>query len=102
MTKIRGVTGGGIDGNKVSQTNAPKREPIAHPVSPGAVSRLGAKVGLGTPEKHLYYNKVTASNPIGPTDGMAQGPGANRTVMPCGSQASTPSPRPMPKGRPTF
>jgi hypothetical protein len=100
MTKVRGVTGGGILGNKVSETNAPKREPIAHPVSPGAVSRLGAKVGPGTPEKNLYYNKVTASTPLGPTDGMAQGPGANRMVMPSGSQAKTPAPASMGKTRP--
>jgi hypothetical protein len=86
----RAKSGGGETMNKVVSTNAPKREPINHPVSPGAVSRLGGVVSVGTPFKPLYYNKVTASNPVGPTDGMKAGPGSNRTIMPSGSQSATP------------
>jgi hypothetical protein len=47
------------------------------------------------------YNKVTASNPVGPTDNMGQGPGANRTVLARGTQAHHEN-RPMPKGRDLF
>jgi hypothetical protein len=103
MTKVRGVTGGGYDGNKVSQVNAPKQEPKPHPVSMGAVSRLGGMVGEGTPFKSLYsnYNKVTASNPVGPTPSVA-GPGGGRVVMKAGSQSSTPKPHPMGSGRSLF
>jgi hypothetical protein len=101
MTKVRGVTGGGILSNKVSHVNAPKQEPKPHAVSVGAVSRLGAKIGPGTPFKS-FYNQQAYTNPVGPTDSMGQGPGANRTVMRSGSQASTPAARPMPHGRKTF
>jgi hypothetical protein len=102
MTKVRGVTGGGIDGKNVAHTNAPKQEPKPHAVSVGAVSRLGGMVGEVTPLKSLYanYNPVRASNPIGPTDGMKAGPGSNRTVLPSGSQASVSAPRSMGKTRP--
>ena len=96
MTKVRGVTGGGIDGSKVGHYNDPKVEPRPHPVSPGAVSRLGGMVGPGTPNKPLYYNKVTASTPAGPTSGMDCRPGGNgRQIMPSGSQAKTPAPHSM-------
>jgi hypothetical protein len=103
MTKVRGVTGGGYDGKNVVHTNNPKREPISRPVSVGAVSRLGSMVGEGTPLKSLYanYNPVRASNPIGPSDNMGQGPGAMRTVMRAGSQSKSVT-RPMPKGRDLF
>ena len=30
MTKVRGVTGGGIDGKNVGHYKDPKREPVAH------------------------------------------------------------------------
>ena len=83
MTKVRGVTGGGIDGKNVAHTNAPKAEPINHPVSQGAVSRLGAVVGVGTPHKNLYSSKATT--PFGTTPSVA-GPGGGRMVMKSGSQ----------------
>ena len=87
--------GGGYGARVVTHINSPKVEPRSNPVSPGAVSRLGNKVGVGTPEKRLYYNPVSASNPIGPTDGMKAGPGSNRTIMKSGSQAPCLPPRPM-------
>jgi hypothetical protein len=83
MTRVRGVTGGGIDGKNVAHTNAPKAEPINHPVSQGAVSRLGAVVGVGTPHKNLYSSKATT--PFGTTPSVA-GPGGGRMVMRSGSQ----------------
>jgi hypothetical protein len=91
------LSGGGYTSNKLVETNNPKREPINHAVSPGAVSRLGGLVGEGAKFKSLYqnYNPQKTSNPIGPTDGMAQGPGANRTVMRSGSQAPCNPPRSM-------
>jgi hypothetical protein len=100
MTKL---SGGGINSNKVGHYNDPKREPISHEVSQGAVSRLGGMVGPGTPHKS-FYSSTVASNPYGVTDNTRDlGPGGcGRTVMKSGSQASTPAPRPMPKGRPSF
>jgi hypothetical protein len=75
MTKVRGVTGGGILGNKVSNVTAPKREPVPLAVSQGAVSRLGAKVGVGTPYSALYDGRGY-STPQGPTPNTENlGPG---------------------------
>src|SRR6516225_5163610 len=97
MGKRGSLSGGGIEGRQVVETNNPKREPISRSVSVGAVSRLGGMVGEGTPLKSLYanYNPVRASNPIGPTDGMKAGPGSNRTIMPSGSQSRVSAPTPM-------
>jgi len=95
-------SGGGINSRVVSQTNAPKREPISHAVSVGAVSRQGAVVGEGTPHKALYSGQGY-STPRGPTDGMDCRPGGNgRQVMRAGSQASTPTARPMDRGERKF
>jgi hypothetical protein len=41
-----------------------KREPISKAVSPGAVSRLGEKVGEGTPYKTLYSGDGTLKAPM--------------------------------------
>jgi hypothetical protein len=103
MTRIRGVTGGGYDGNKVGHYNDPKREPISREVSQGAVSRLGGMVGPGTPHKS-FYSSTVASNPYGVTDNTKDlGPGGcGRTVMKAGSQSTTPPARSMPKGKPEF
>jgi hypothetical protein len=81
----RATSGGGINMNKVVHSRNPKVEPTPHAVSVGAVSRLGAKVGEGTPYKNLY-NKVGYTTPIGPSDNMGAGPGANRMVMKSGTQ----------------
>jgi hypothetical protein len=62
--------GGGIEGRNVVHTKAPKSEPISHSISPGAVSRLGAKVGEGTPYKPLYSGPGY-SPPVGPTEAAA-------------------------------
>jgi hypothetical protein len=79
-------TGGGINSKVVSNVNAPKREPISHAVSPGAVSRMGGALGVGSNYKALYSG-AGYSTPQGPTDGMGQGPGSNgRQIMRSGSQ----------------
>ena len=41
-----------------------KVEPKAHAVSPGAVSRLGNMVGVGTPYKTLYSDDGTLKAPM--------------------------------------
>jgi hypothetical protein len=102
MTRVRGVTGGGEAGKNVGSYRDAKREPIVNVVSPGAVSRLGGMVGPGTPHKALY-NKVAYTTPVGPTSNLDARPGGNgRQIMPSGSQSSTPQPRPMKPGRPSF
>jgi hypothetical protein len=78
-------SGGGIQGKNVGHYRDRKAEPVVHAVSPGSVSRLGAKVGVGTPHESLYQGKGY-STPIGPSDNMGAGPGANRMVMRSGSQ----------------
>jgi hypothetical protein len=78
-------SGGGINSNKVTHYRDPKREPVVYRASPGATSRLGSMVGVGTPFKALQ-TQGGYSNPIGPSDNMGQGPGANRVVMKSGSQ----------------
>jgi hypothetical protein len=83
MTKVRGVTGGGIDSKNVAHTNAPKQEPRVNPVSIGATSRIGTALGVGTIHKNLYSSKSTT--PFGTTPSVA-GPGGGRMVMKSGSQ----------------
>jgi hypothetical protein len=82
------ITGGGILGNKVVNTSAPKQEPRPHAVDPGAVSRQGGSVGVGTPYKALYSG-AGYSTPQGPTNGMDARPGGNgRQIMKSGSQGT--------------
>jgi hypothetical protein len=89
-------SGGGINSRVVSQVKAGKSEPKPHSVSMGAVSRLGAVIGEGTPLKPLYKG-AGYSTPQGPTDNTANlGPGGcGRMVMRAGSQSATPAPKPM-------
>jgi hypothetical protein len=86
MTKAHGVSGGGIQGNKVSHVAAPKKEPVVYRASPGATSRLGSMVGQGTPYKSLQTQGGSYSNPIGPSPSVA-GPGGGRVVLPHGTQS---------------
>jgi hypothetical protein len=78
-------SGGGWTSNKRVDIPQPKREPISHAVSSGAVSRQGAVVGEGTPHKSLYSG-AGYSTPRGPTDGMDARPGGDGQVMKSGSQ----------------
>jgi hypothetical protein len=88
--------GGGYGARVVTHVSEPKREPIVNPVSPGAVSRLGAVVGVGTPHKNLYSSKATT--PFGTTPSVA-GPGGGRMIMPSGSQSKTPKVSDPPRGK---
>jgi len=94
MGKRGSLSGGGIEGNKVSQTRAPKQEPKPQGVSIGATSRIGGALAVGTTHKALY-NQVAYTNPVGTNHNFEVGPGAGRVVLKSGSQSKTPSPTPM-------
>jgi hypothetical protein len=99
MTKIRGVTGGGIAGRNVVQTRGGKVEPTSYAVTPGRASNIGMSVHFAKgplQQGHGY------SNPVGPSDGMDCRPGGGRTVMKAGSQSATPNPTSMGRGRDLF
>jgi hypothetical protein len=93
-------SGGGQNSKVVGNYLDRKTEPKVNVVSPGAVSRLGAVVGVGTPHKNLYSS--VASTPVGATNNTQNfGPGGcGRVVMRSGSQAPCSSPRSMGKTRP--
>jgi hypothetical protein len=78
-------TGGGANSRVVGNYRDRKTEPVTRAVSLGAVSRLGGMVSTDTPHKTLYQGGGY-STPIGPSDNMKAGPGANRMVMKSGSQ----------------
>jgi hypothetical protein len=99
MGKARGISGGGIEGRQVTETRNPKAEPVVHPVSIGATSRIGTALGVGTVHKNLYSSKATT--PFGTTPSVA-GPGGGRMILKSGSQSKTPAPTPMGKGRSLF
>jgi hypothetical protein len=94
-------SGGGINSKQTSHYTDAKREPLNHPVSPGAVSRMGAVVSVDTPHKNLYSSK--ASTPFGATPNNDCRPGGNgRVAMRAGSQAPCRPARPLPRGEPEF
>jgi hypothetical protein len=97
MGKARGVSGGGPESRQVRHVEAYKKEPVASAISVGAVSRIGTRVGEGTPYKPLYkgpgYN-----NPKGPTP-CRPGVGGGREIFRAGSQSPSPRARPMTDGK---
>jgi hypothetical protein len=96
----RATSGGGIRMNKVSQINAPKREPIVNQIDPNRPSQIGLSAHY---IKQPLYQSTTASTPYGATPGNDCRPGGNgRMIMPSGSQSKTPAPHPMGKGRSLF
>jgi hypothetical protein len=99
MTKIRGVTGGGIAGRNVVQTRGGKTEPVSYAVTPGRTSTIGQSVFF---EKGPLQTRGGYSNPVGPSDGMDCRPGGGRTVLRAGSQSATPNPTSMGRGRDLF
>jgi len=94
-------SGGGINSKQTSHYTDAKREPVVHPVSVGATSRIGTALGVGTVHKNLYSSK--ASTPYGATPNNDCRPGGNgRMIMPSVSQSKTPAPRSMGTGRSLF
>jgi hypothetical protein len=81
-------------------TRAPKTEPREHHIEQTRPSQIGLMQYKDVSKAPLYYNKVTASTPEGPSDMSLQGPGAGRRILPSGSQSSVKAPRPMGKTRP--
>jgi hypothetical protein len=76
-------SGGGINSNKVSHYRDPKQEPVSYAVTPGRASNIGMSVYF---HKGPLQTQGGYSNPVGPSDSMGQGPGANRVCMRSGSQ----------------
>jgi hypothetical protein len=74
------LTGGGS--NKIVQSKAPKIEPRSKAVSVETTAQLGASTAF----QKKPLDMGPGYQPVGPTSNMGQGPGANRTTMPCGSQ----------------
>jgi hypothetical protein len=95
-------SGGGINSRVVSNVDAPKREPTVHNISPNRPSMIGVKHWQNDAKGPLYQSTV-ASTPYGATPGNDCRPGGNgRMIMPSGSQAKTPNPTPMGRGRSLF
>jgi hypothetical protein len=79
-----GQQSGSGGGARCSHVSAPKREPIAHAVSPGRTSTIGQSVFFN--KGPIYSGPGNYVAPVGPSTHMGQGPGANREVMRSGSQ----------------
>jgi hypothetical protein len=97
-------SGGGINSRVVSNVKAPKAEPTSYAVTPGRASTIGQSVYFH--KGPLQTQGGAYSNPIGPSDNMGQGPGANRVTLPHGTQGQHGSsvggqPRPG-SGKPIF
>ena len=93
------LTGGGFLGNKVRHVSAPKTEPKSEAILPEAAAGIGLSHAYKVP--NLERGKGYAT-PTGPSSNMGVGPGANRTVMKCGSQGThgpvVSPPRPIGRG----
>jgi hypothetical protein len=83
MGKARGISGGGLEGRNVVNTRNPKAEPTPYSVTPGRASTIGQSVYF---HKGPLQTQGGYSNPVGPSDSMGQGPGANRVTLPHGTQ----------------
>jgi hypothetical protein len=66
MTRIRGVSGGGPQGQFVSETRAPKREPINHNISQNRPSQIGMSVHYHKTD--LYESSTTPEGTDEPHD----------------------------------
>jgi hypothetical protein len=82
---MKGKAGGGIRSNKLVNRPDGKREPRPTAISPSAVAQLGSSLAFKGSALAMGKGYQT---PVGPTSPMGQGPGANRTVHRCGSQAT--------------
>jgi|SRR6516162_4110541 hypothetical protein len=92
MTRVRGVSGGGAEGNFNAPSKAPKAEPREHHIDPTRPSQIGLQHWM--PKAPIYSSK--ASTPFGATPGNDCRPGGNgRVIMRSGSQSPTPKPHSM-------
>jgi hypothetical protein len=98
MGKARGISGGGIEGAKVSEVRAPKREPKVNQIDPRRPSQIGLSANY---VKAPLYQHSTASTPVGATPAECK-PGGGRVILPHGTQASHGPDRPMGSGRSLF
>jgi hypothetical protein len=90
-------SGGGHGSRPVTHTRAPKVEPKAHSIDPGAVHQIGTSQFLG---REALRDGRGYSPPQGPTDNVAAvGVGGGRTVYKSGSQHGMRPAREMPEGR---
>ena len=79
-----GPIGGGLHSRPVSHTRAPKSEPKAHSIDPGAVHQIGTSQFLG---RDPLRDGKGYSGPVGATDNVAAvGVGGGRKVYASGSQ----------------
>jgi hypothetical protein len=99
MGTSKGHSGGGIESRQTAHYQDRKREPISHPVDMTRPSMIGASTHFIKPP--LYAQSSKASTPMGATPSV-EGPGGGRVVMRAGSQAKTPNPTPMGRGRSLF
>jgi hypothetical protein len=99
MGKAHGISGGGIESRQTSMTRAPKTEPREHHIDPTRPSQIGLMQYKDVSKAPLYYNKVSASTPVGPNHNFAVGPGAGRVCLPSGSQSKTPRVSDPPRGK---
>jgi hypothetical protein len=100
MTKVRGVTGGGIESRQTTHVTAKKTEPVNHSVSMNRPSMIGLQHWQNDAKGQLYQSSK-ATTPFGTTPSV-EGVGGGRMIMPSGSQSKTPSPTPMGRGRSLF
>jgi hypothetical protein len=62
-----------------------KREPRPYAINQNFPSQIGSAIDPMAVEK-MQAGRGYKAETNGPTDGMEQGPGANRKVRPCGGQ----------------
>jgi hypothetical protein len=105
--------GGGMGSNKVVERSAPKAEPRARAVNPGAAGQLGQHMGNHATESGKVLKGAAQSlyagpglNNVGPRP-TVEGPGGGRDVHHCGSQATHGEtvgerPEPTPKEFPIY
>jgi hypothetical protein len=90
----RARSGGGATSNQVVRTQEPKAAPRTRAISPEGA----AQIGVSTAFKKAPLDMGRGySPPVGPTNLIAQGAGAGRTVMRAGSQSPTPAPTQYPR-----
>src|SRR5215467_3740522 len=87
MTKVRGVSGGGIEGNKNVRVGVKAGPPRVNTTSAAGAAQIGVSVAFAKDQVNAISKAqpVRFGNEIATNVGRG-GPGTGRTVMPCGSQ----------------